>query len=141
MKSGPPAIDYQKFVQYGEFNTLKTAQNTWGKIKQKLAQAAGPKTESDAGGDEGDGDGESPTLLLLSTVELVADDAEAAPKTPKKPTTPKKRTKKAADEEGGEEDASPKKKRSPVKKAAPKKAKEEAEAAEEDVKMEKEDDE
>lgn len=50
LKGGPPEIDYQKFVKAGEFNTLKTAQNTWGKIKAKLNTLA-PKVEDD--GEEG----------------------------------------------------------------------------------------
>lgn len=30
-------IDYDKLLIAGGFNTMKTAQNTWGKIKKKLA--------------------------------------------------------------------------------------------------------
>ena len=54
LKSGPPEIDYQKFMQHGDFKTMKTAQNTWGKIKQKLNAAAGPKV--DEGGEDGEGE-------------------------------------------------------------------------------------
>lgn len=37
-----------KFMTHGEFNTLKTAQNTWGKIKGKLISVAGEaKPEED----------------------------------------------------------------------------------------------
>ena len=46
LKSGAPDIDMQKFVKYGGFNTLKTAQNTWGKIRNKL-----PKPEVEDGED------------------------------------------------------------------------------------------
>lgn len=49
LKSGPPEIDIHKFTKYGDFNTLKTAQNTWGKIKGKLVQAAGPAKMDDEG--------------------------------------------------------------------------------------------
>lgn len=36
LKSGAPEIDHEKFMEYGNFNTMKTTQNTWGKIKAKL---------------------------------------------------------------------------------------------------------
>lgn len=32
-------IDYEKFQVAGGFNTMKTTQNTWGKIKKKLVTA------------------------------------------------------------------------------------------------------
>ncbi|KAK5134885.1 hypothetical protein LTR08_005975 [Meristemomyces frigidus] len=107
LKSGPPEIDYAKFEKAGDFNTMKTAQNTWGKIKAKLAKIA-PKTDDDAAaeGDEAE------------------DGAEAlkTPKTPKAKATPKKRAPKKAegdDDDDAEEGASPKKKarRTPVRKA------------------------
>lgn len=71
LKSGPPEIDYNAFVKYGEFKTLKTAQNTWGKIKSKLVQAAGPKTsgegeEDGEGGGGGDEAGKSSLCLCLT---------------------------------------------------------------------------
>ncbi|KAK4569737.1 hypothetical protein LTR86_002705 [Recurvomyces mirabilis] len=106
LKGGAPEIDIAKLVDLGGFNTAKTAANTWGVIKKKLA------TIGQANGDGGAG---------------TATDAPATPKTPKTPkakATPKKRTKKS-EEEGGDDDegagadeASPKKKRkTPVKKA------------------------
>lgn len=52
LKSGPPEIDYKKFMKYGEFNTMKTATNTWGKMRAKLVAAAA------ALGDDGDAEGE-----------------------------------------------------------------------------------
>lgn len=45
LKSGAPEIDYEKFMQYGNFNTMKTTQNTWGKMKAKLFK----KKEDDDG--------------------------------------------------------------------------------------------
>ena len=52
IKSGFPDIDMAKFQQNGEFNTLKTAQNTWGKLKKKLMELA---PESDSASGEGKG--------------------------------------------------------------------------------------
>lgn len=49
LKSGPPEIDMAKFFKGGEFNTLKTAQNTWGKLRAKLKQLA-PEEEAEEGG-------------------------------------------------------------------------------------------
>lgn len=49
LKSGPPEIDYEKFMKLGEFQTLKTTQNTWGKIKQKLNSMAPPAAEGEEG--------------------------------------------------------------------------------------------
>ncbi|KAK4548429.1 hypothetical protein LTR36_009339 [Oleoguttula mirabilis] len=95
LKSGAPDIDFNKFVVAGKFNTLKTAQNSWGKIKQKLATIA-PKIEE--AGEAGEG-GEPTT-----------------PKTPKAKATPKKRTKKADADGDDDEEASPKKKKTPAKK-------------------------
>lgn len=48
LKSGPPDIDINKFMIGGNFNTVKTAQNTWGTIKKKLAALSPP---SENGGD------------------------------------------------------------------------------------------
>lgn len=46
----------QKFMTHGEFNTMKTAQNTWGVIKRKLIQVAGEaKAEDGADGEEANG--------------------------------------------------------------------------------------
>jgi hypothetical protein len=36
LKSGAPDLDMAKFMAGGEFNTMKTAQNTWGVLKKKL---------------------------------------------------------------------------------------------------------
>lgn len=38
LKTGPPDIDMVKLTKLGKFNTNKTATNTWGVIKKKLAQ-------------------------------------------------------------------------------------------------------
>jgi len=46
----PPEIDIEKLRVAAEFNTTKTASNTWGTIKKKLASLAPPPTEG-----EGDG--------------------------------------------------------------------------------------
>ncbi|KAF2484770.1 hypothetical protein BDY17DRAFT_309931 [Neohortaea acidophila] len=121
LKSGPLEIDSKKLVKYGEFNTMKTAQNTWGKLKAKIA----------AMNDDGDVEGK---------------DGADTPKTPKTPkaaaggATPasKKRGKKTDDdEEGGDGGASPKKKtrKSPAKKGG-KKAGTAVEDADDDVKVE-----
>ncbi|WPH00905.1 Hypothetical protein R9X50_00373900 [Acrodontium crateriforme] len=103
LKSGPPEIDMAKFVKGGNFNTLKTAQNTWGKLRNKLKQLA-PEDDGEDGADI---------------------------KTPKKAgATPKKRVKaEASDNADEEEEGSAKKKgrKSPVKKSADK-----AEADDED---------
>ncbi|KAK5121967.1 hypothetical protein LTR85_004539 [Meristemomyces frigidus] len=107
LKGGPPEIDYNKFVKAGEFNTLKTAQNTWGKIKGKLATIAPKVDEEGAEGETG--------------------EAATTPKTPKAKVAPKKRVKKEAAEGDDAEEGSPKKKKTPAKKG--KKA--EAAAAEE----------
>lgn len=37
LKSGPPDVDIKKLTQVAGFNTEKTASNTWGVIKKKLA--------------------------------------------------------------------------------------------------------
>lgn len=42
----PPEIDIEKLREVGEFNTTKTASNTWGLIKKKLASIA-PMAEGD----------------------------------------------------------------------------------------------
>jgi hypothetical protein len=47
----PPEIDIEKLKVAGDFNTVKTASNTWGMIKKKLATLAPPPVE----GVEGDG--------------------------------------------------------------------------------------
>ena len=47
LKSGPPDVDYQRFQKNGEFNTLKTAQNTWSTLKKKIA-SLNPEAAADA---------------------------------------------------------------------------------------------
>jgi hypothetical protein len=47
----PPEVDMEKLKVAADFNTLKTASNTWGTIKKKLATLAPPAAE----GAEGDG--------------------------------------------------------------------------------------
>ncbi|KAK3716782.1 hypothetical protein LTR37_006132 [Vermiconidia calcicola] len=110
LKSGPPDIDIQKFTAKGGFNTVKTASNTWGKIKAKL-----PKPEVAEG-----------------------DDGDATPKKVKATPTPRKRAAKKGDAEdddgvAGEGDSSPKKKprKSPVKKTPAKKGVKKEDADEE----------
>lgn len=59
LKSGAPEIDYDLLTEHGKFNTKKTAQNTWGKIKSKVFAKA----------EDADGGGESaPPLLYLILV-------------------------------------------------------------------------
>lgn len=50
LKSGAPDIDIQKFTAGGGFNTVKTAQNTWGVIKKKLLTLSPPATENGEAG-------------------------------------------------------------------------------------------
>ncbi|KAM0699629.1 hypothetical protein Q7P36_000632 [Cladosporium allicinum] len=45
----PPDIDLEKLRVAADFNTTKTASNTWGTIKKKLASLAPPVVEGDAG--------------------------------------------------------------------------------------------
>lgn len=49
LKSGAPDLDMQKFMAGGNFNTLKTAQNTWGVIKKKLIALAPAPADGEAG--------------------------------------------------------------------------------------------
>ena len=51
LKSGAPEIDIDKFVTHGNFAAKKTAQNTWGKIKNKVFL----KVEEAAGEEAADG--------------------------------------------------------------------------------------
>ena len=46
----PPEIDIEKLKVAADFNTTKTAQNTWGVIKKKLATLAPPAAEGEGGG-------------------------------------------------------------------------------------------
>jgi len=57
LKSGIPEIDMEKLTKMGEFNTQKTAQNTWGIIKKKLLALA-PPSSSEEGGEEKEATGE-----------------------------------------------------------------------------------
>lgn len=43
----PPEIDIDKLKIAADFNTVKTASNTWGVIKKKLAALAPPEAEGD----------------------------------------------------------------------------------------------
>lgn len=54
----------QKFMTHGEFNTMKTAQNTWGVIKRKLIQVAGEAKDEEGGADGEEANG---TCLSLHT--------------------------------------------------------------------------
>jgi hypothetical protein len=58
LKYGAPEIDLPRFVIHGNFNTLKTAQNTWGVLKKKLVSAIPPVSD---GGKENDDEGQKPT--------------------------------------------------------------------------------
>lgn len=61
----------KKFMKHGNFNTLKTAQNTWGKIKAKLVAAAGDKDEDDAGEGAENENGPGTSLLLHHIHSLI----------------------------------------------------------------------
>ncbi|KAK5681303.1 hypothetical protein LTS10_007065 [Elasticomyces elasticus] len=143
LKSGPPEIDFEKLVKAYGFNTTKTAQNTWGVIKKKLAsitpvlEGEEPKTPV-----KPKAKAASPTKKRTKKSEDGDDDDEEKTASPeKKPRkSPVKKTKKS--EDGGDDDEekteSPEKKprKSPVKKT--KKAATPVEDEEEtsDVKME-----
>ena len=47
----PPEIDIEKLKEAAGFNTTKTAQNTWGVIKKKLATLTPAGADGDGGGD------------------------------------------------------------------------------------------
>ncbi|GAB7334705.1 hypothetical protein MBLNU13_g06645t1 [Cladosporium sp. NU13] len=98
----PPEVDLEKLKVAADFNTTKTASNTWGVIKKKLAAMA-------PAGAEGEG-GDSPLATPKSrdkptpkkrgkkaTVEDAVDDEGKTPT--KKRKTPKKKTKAAGDDE------------------------------------------
>lgn len=130
LKSGPPEIDMQKFTTAGGFNTVKTAQNTWGVLKKKLAAMSPAPNNED--GDPGSGStaiSSKPCATVSPNLDI-ADNHIAATSEKK---TPKKRTKKdssAEDDAETEESPTkkPKKTPTPRKTAAQKKA--EAAAAE-----------
>ncbi|KJX93483.1 hypothetical protein TI39_contig4309g00006 [Zymoseptoria brevis] len=116
LKSGAPEIDITKFVKNGEFKTAKTAQNTWGVLKKKLA-ALNPAAEGD---------------------DEAVDGAPATPVAPKTKAkaTPKKRVKKESSEDasggdanGDDQPSQPKKQKTPRVTAAQKKAEAAAAAA------------
>jgi hypothetical protein len=46
----PPEIDIEKLKEAAGFNTTKTAQNTWGVIKKKLATLTPAGAEGEGGG-------------------------------------------------------------------------------------------
>lgn len=50
LKTGLPDLDYEKFRVNGSFNTLKTAQNTWGVLKKKI-MAMNPEAAEAAAGE------------------------------------------------------------------------------------------
>ncbi|KAK5716849.1 hypothetical protein LTR17_016300 [Elasticomyces elasticus] len=142
LKSGAPEIDFEKLVKAYGFNTTKTAQNTWGVIKKKLAsitpvlEGEEPKTPVKPKAKA------SPTKKRTKKSEDGDDDDEEKTASPeKKPRkSPAKKTKKSEDGGDDEEEKteSPEKKprKSPVKKT--KKAATPVEDEEEtsDVKME-----
>ena len=130
LKSGPPEVDMDKLTKLGDFQTKKTASNTWGTIKKKLLSMASSTNE------EGNGEGEHgackcsslhQTALAKSlTARITATPAKS---TPKAKATPRKRGKKADAEgeaaaDGGEDEVEgtpPKKQRkSPGKKGVKK---------------------
>ncbi|KAK3637862.1 hypothetical protein LTR56_013465 [Elasticomyces elasticus] len=122
LKSGPPEIDFEKLVKAYGFNTTKTAQNTWGVIKKKLAsitpvlEGEEPKTPVKPKAKA------SPTKKRTKKSEDGDDDDEEKTASPeKKPRkSPVKKTKKSEDGGNDEEEKteSPEKKprKSPVKK-------------------------
>ncbi|KAK8213345.1 hypothetical protein M8818_002644 [Zalaria obscura] len=101
LKSGVPEIDMEKLKEKAGFNTIKTTQNTWGKIKQKLFT-----------------DEEGNSMPVPSKPAASESPTKTKPK--KGPATPKKRGKSGDDDEEHEDEGntSPKKKgrKSPVKK-------------------------
>nr|POE76138.1 hypothetical protein CFP56_59618 [Quercus suber] len=68
LKSAPPEVDLAKLTKAAGFNTTKTATNTWGIIKKKLAQMSPQATSGE--------DASESTM-------------PATPKTPKSKATPK----------------------------------------------------
>ena len=47
----PPEVDLEKLRVAADFNTTKTASNTWGVIKKKLAAMAPAGAEGEGGGE------------------------------------------------------------------------------------------
>ena len=60
----PPEIDIEKLRVAADFNTTKTASNTWGTVKKKLASLAPPVAE-------GEGDGMCKTFFLYCFFALL----------------------------------------------------------------------
>ena len=114
----PPEVDLEKLRVAADFNTIKTASNTWGVIKKKLAAMA-------PAGAEGEGGGECCPECLLKQFLQVADcdcayatDSPIATPKSKDEATPKKRGKKATVEDADYDDdgETPTKKRKTPKK-------------------------
>ena len=104
----PPEIDIDKLRVAADFNTTKTASNTWGVIKKKLATLAPA---------EGDGGGKCSRSRIMTRELLIADNCfaraiDSPVATPKSKFTPKKRGKKASVEDDDDDEAeTPTKKR------------------------------
>ncbi|KAK4890279.1 hypothetical protein LTR27_011040 [Elasticomyces elasticus] len=140
LKSGPPEIDFEKLVKAYGFNTTKTAQNTWGVIKKKLASIT-PVLEEPKTPVKPKAKAASPTKKRTKKSEDGDDDDEEKTASPeKKPRkSPVKKTKKSEDGDDDEEKTeSPEKKprKSPVKKTKKAATPVEDEDETSDVKME-----
>ncbi|EMC96939.1 hypothetical protein BAUCODRAFT_433478 [Baudoinia panamericana UAMH 10762] len=114
LKTGVPEIDFVKLTKLGEFNTQKTATNTWGTIKKKLRTLMPEEGEG-----EDEAGAETPKKGAKATPqskkrgkkadaddEEAAADGEVATPTKKPRKTPAKKGKKVtagADEAAGEE--------------------------------------
>jgi hypothetical protein len=83
LKSGAPEIDIHRFQTNGKFNTLKTAQNTWGVLKRKLVNTTATTNNTDAAEN-----GEQPTTP--SSGNTAAGKSKTTPR--KTPTASRKRT-------------------------------------------------
>ncbi|KAJ9627204.1 putative tRNA threonylcarbamoyladenosine biosynthesis protein kae1 [Taxawa tesnikishii (nom. ined.)] len=82
-----PEIDMEKFKDKAGFNTIKTAQNTWGVIKRKLF------TNEDG------------NVIMPSPAKSANGEPTTPKKTPKKGTaTPKKRGKKNDESDSDDDD-------------------------------------
>lgn len=115
-------IDMEKLKEKAGFNTIKTTQNTWGKIKQKLF------TDEEGNSMPVPSSMSMPSVLESSPCDLAdgcslepaASESPTKTKPKKGPATPKKRGKSGDDDEEHEDEGntSPKKKgrKSPVKK-------------------------
>jgi hypothetical protein len=83
LKSGAPEIDIHRFQTNGKFNTLKTAQNTWGVLKRKLVNTTATMNNTNAAEN-----GEQPTTP--SSGSTAARESKTTPR--KTPTASRKRT-------------------------------------------------